>query len=372
MADQEAWTAVDRYITEHLVPSDPMLEAALEANAAAGLPSHDVAPNQGKLLYLLAGLGGVRRILEIGTLGAYSTIWLARSLPQDGRVVTLEADPKHAAVAQANLDRTGLSGVVELRLGPALDSLAALEREGGEPFDMIFIDADKPNNPEYLAYALTLSRKGTLIVADNVVRDGAIIHPEDPDPRVQGVCRFFEALAAEPRLSATAVQTVGSLRSCRSDDGRFKAQLEVAFGVRPDFERLAVVDRMVLAVTREQAHDRGVAQATMPDQQVDSLHELPVAEQKDQLLFGHGDQPQQCSLGALDEHAEALGFVAVAEVWVRLLPVPVEVRFALGAEGTVPSRRVHVGELVDGPHLDGHLGKALPGRLRRLLCSNVG
>jgi predicted O-methyltransferase YrrM len=207
---QQRWDAVDGYITRTLVPSDPVLDSALANNAAAGLPAHDVAPNQGKLLYLLARLGGVRRILEIGTLGAYSTIWLARSLSPWGQVVTLEAEPKHAAVAQANLDRAGLSGVVDLRLGPALDSLAALERECPEPFDLIFIDADKPNNPAYLEYALKLSRPGTLIVGDNVIRDGAVVDPESTDPRVQGVRRFFDMLAAEPRLEATAVQTVGS------------------------------------------------------------------------------------------------------------------------------------------------------------------
>jgi predicted O-methyltransferase YrrM len=208
--NQEQWTTVDRYITDSLVPSDPTLDAALEANVAAGLPAHDVSPNQGKLLHLLALMQRARNILEIGTLGGYSTIWLARALTDGGRLVTLEFDPKHAAIAKSNLQRAGLSGVVDLRVGAALDSLAILEREQGEPFDLIFIDADKPNNPDYLVYALKLSRKGSLTIGDNVVRDGAVADPHNPDPRVQGVRRFFDMLADEPRLCATALQTVGS------------------------------------------------------------------------------------------------------------------------------------------------------------------
>ena len=208
--DQEQWTAVDRYITDSLVPSDPILEAALEPNAAAGLPSIDVAPNQGKLLHLLAMTKGARRILEIGTLGGYSTIWLARALPAGGRLVTLEVEPKHAEVAQANLDRAGLSGVVEVRLGPAAGTLAQLHKEGVEPFDLIFIDADKQNIPTYLEWARKLAKPGALIVTDNVVREGAIVDAENADPAVQGVRTMFERMAAEPRLSATAIQTVGS------------------------------------------------------------------------------------------------------------------------------------------------------------------
>ena len=208
--DQEQWTAVDRYITDSLVPPDPILEAALEANAAAGLPSIDVAPNQGKLLHLLAMTKGARRILEIGTLGGYSTIWLARALPAGGRLVTLEVEPKHAEVAQANLDRAGLSGVVEVRLGPAAGTLAQLHKEGAEPFDLIFIDADKQNIPTYLEWALKLAKPGALIVTDIVVREGAIVDAENADPAVQGVRTMFERMAAEPRLSATAIQTVGS------------------------------------------------------------------------------------------------------------------------------------------------------------------
>ena len=206
---REQWTAVDRYLDDLLVPSDAVLEATLRANAAAGLPAFDVSPSQGKLLQLLARACGARLILELGTLGGYSTIWLARALPADGRLVTLEADPEHAQVARANIARAGLSGVVELRLGRALDTLPQLVAGGVGPFDLIFIDADKGNNPEYLAWALRLSRRGTLIVADNVVRDGAVLDASSTDPHVQGLRRFMELLAAEPRVSATAIQTVG-------------------------------------------------------------------------------------------------------------------------------------------------------------------
>jgi predicted O-methyltransferase YrrM len=207
---QELWTAVDRYLVESLIPRDPLLEEALQANTAAGLPTIDVAPNQGKLLNLLARIQNARRILEIGTLGGYSTIWLARALPSDGKLVTLEVEAKHAEVAKANIERAGLSSLVELRLGPALDSLAQLCAEGVRPFDFIFIDADKQNIPGYLEWSLRLSHPGTIIITDNVVRDGAVINPDDPDPRVQGVRRFFEMLAADPRIDATTLQTVGS------------------------------------------------------------------------------------------------------------------------------------------------------------------
>ncbi len=207
---QEQWTAVDGYLTGLLVPSDPALDAALQASAAAGLPPIHVAPNQGKLLHLLARLQGARAILELGTLGGYSTIWLARALPQGGRLITLEADPRHAEVARVNIARAGLAHVVELRLGPALNTLPQLAAEGRGPFDLIFIDADKPGYPDYLAWALRLSRRGSLIVADNVVRNGAVVDAASSDPNVQGVRRFNELLAAEPRVSATAIQTVGS------------------------------------------------------------------------------------------------------------------------------------------------------------------
>jgi predicted O-methyltransferase YrrM len=206
----EQWSAVDRYFADLLVSPDPALEAALQASAAAGLPSIHVSPSQGKLLQLLARMQNARAILEIGTLGGYSTIWLARALPPDGRLVTLEADPRHAAVARANLARAGLADVVELRLGRALDLLPRLAAEGRGPFDLIFIDADKVSYAEYLEWALRLSRRGSLIIADNVVRKGAVVEADSADPNVQGVRRFNERLAAEPRLSAVALQTVGS------------------------------------------------------------------------------------------------------------------------------------------------------------------
>jgi predicted O-methyltransferase YrrM len=207
---QEQWTAVDRYLTDLLVPPDPALEAALQASAAAGLPPINVSPNQGKLLHLLARLQGARTILEIGTLGGYSTIWLARALPAGGRLITLEAEPRYAGVARANIARAGLTDVVELRLGLALETLPQLAAEGRGPFDLIFIDADKPSIPEYFAWALKLSRRGSLIIVDNVVRKGAVIDAASDDPSVQGVRRFNELLAAERRVSATAIQTVGS------------------------------------------------------------------------------------------------------------------------------------------------------------------
>lgn len=207
---KERWAEVDRYFADLLVPPDSALDAALEASDAAGLPRHNVSPNQGKFLSLLAQIQGARTILEIGTLGGYSTIWLARALPADGRLITLEADPKHAEVARANIARAGLADVVELQLGVALDTLPKLADEGYDPFDLIFIDADKPSNPDYFAWALTLSRRGSLIIIDNVVRNGAVLDAASDDPNVRGVRRFNELLAAEPRVSATAIQTVGS------------------------------------------------------------------------------------------------------------------------------------------------------------------
>lgn len=207
---QAQWTQVDDYFTGLLAPSDSALDATLAASDAGGLPPHNVAPNQGKLLLLLAQLQGARKILEIGTLGGYSTIWLARALPKGGCVITLEANPRHAEIASANLARAGLADVVELRLGPALDSLRQLADEGQGPFDVIFIDADKPNNPDYFAWALKLAKRGTLIIADNVVRNGAVADPASTDPNVIGVRRFTENVAAEKRVSATAIQTVGS------------------------------------------------------------------------------------------------------------------------------------------------------------------
>jgi predicted O-methyltransferase YrrM len=209
MAD-DRWYEIDRYFADLLVPPDAALDAAVAAGAAAGLPPHGVSPAQGKFLHLLARIRGARRILEIGTLAGYSTIWLARALPAGGRLITLEADPRRAEVARANLARAGLDGVVEVRVGRALDTLPRLAAEGQGPFDLVFVDADKANNPGYLEWALELSRPGTVIVADNVVREGAVIDAANADPSVQGIRRFNELLAAEPRVSATAIQTVGS------------------------------------------------------------------------------------------------------------------------------------------------------------------
>jgi predicted O-methyltransferase YrrM len=206
----DRWAAVDRYVADLLVPSDPALDAALEANAAAGLPAHDVSPVQGRMLELLARMRGARRILEIGTLGAYSTIWLARALPPGGRLTTLEREPHHADVARANLARAGLADVVDVRVGPALETLPLLADEGGDPFDLVFVDADKQSAAEYLRWALRLTRPGSLIVADNVVRGGALADGDSDDPRVCGVRRMHELLAAEPAVCATTIQTVGA------------------------------------------------------------------------------------------------------------------------------------------------------------------
>jgi len=206
---QPLWTAVDRYLVDRLVGDDPVLEAALVDSAAAGLPPIAVAANQGKLLYLLARSVGARRILEVGTLGGYSTIWLARALGPDGRLISLEIDPKHAAVARRNLERAGLSGVAEVRVGPGVESLPKLAAEGLGPFDFVFIDADKPSNADYFAWALKLARPGAMIVVDNVVRGGLVADANSEDPSVLGVRRLNDLVAAEPRVSATAVQTVG-------------------------------------------------------------------------------------------------------------------------------------------------------------------
>jgi predicted O-methyltransferase YrrM len=208
--DQELWTAVDHYISEALVPSDPVLDASLAASDTAGLPSIQVAANQGKFLALLATIRGAKNILELGTLGGYSTIWLARTLPAGGRLITLEAEPKHAEVARANIARAGLADVVQVRLGAALDTLPLLEREGAGPFDFVFIDADKANTPHYFDWSLKLTRPGSVIVVDNVVRKGNVIDPTSTDASVQGVRRFNEKLAKSKRVSATTVQTVGS------------------------------------------------------------------------------------------------------------------------------------------------------------------
>ncbi len=204
------WSAVDAYIVEKIATPDFALDAALAANAAAGLPAIDVSAPQGKLLYLLARMARARKILEIGALGGYSTIWLARALPSDGFVVTLEAAARHAEIARENVRRAGLSGQVRVRVGPALESLPRIAEEGIGPFDLVFIDADKPNNPDYLAWALRLTRVGATIVCDNVVREGALVDRMSADPSVQGTRRMFDMFAKEPRLSATAIQTVGT------------------------------------------------------------------------------------------------------------------------------------------------------------------
>ena len=207
---QELWSAVDRYINDLFEPPDAALTAALQASSAANLRPINVSPNQGHFLQLLARALGARNILEIGTLGGYSTIWLARALPAGGRLITLEAEPKHAEIARANIARAGLAGVVELRLGRAIESLPKLAAEGRGPFDFIFIDADKPSYVDYFAWALKLSRRGTVIIGDNVIRKGAVADPSSEDELVQGVRRFNAAVAAEPRVMATAMQTVGS------------------------------------------------------------------------------------------------------------------------------------------------------------------
>ena len=205
-----AWTEVDDYIVGHLLGPDEALEAALAANAAGELPAIDVSAAQGKMLHLLARVAGAKRILEVGTLGGYSTIWLARALPADGRLVTLELEPHHADVARGNIAAAGFADKVEIRVGPAIDSLDAMIAAGEGPFDFVFIDADKPGNVAYLRAAIALSRPGTTIIVDNVVREGGVLDAASDDPRIQGTRALFEAVAAEPRLSATAVQTVGA------------------------------------------------------------------------------------------------------------------------------------------------------------------
>ena len=209
MTTDADWTAVERWLDAQLIAPDPTLDAVLAANAAAGLPAYDVSPSQGKLLYLLARIAGARAVLEIGTLGAYSTIWLARALPADGVVVTLEADARHAEVARANLARAGVASRVELRVGAALETLPLLAAERRTPFDLVFIDADKRSNVAYLDWALRLARPGAAIVIDNVVRDGAVLDASSADESVRGVRALAERLADEPRIDATALQTVG-------------------------------------------------------------------------------------------------------------------------------------------------------------------
>lgn len=204
---QKQWSSVDNYLIEKLIPKDDILEQVLLNNQQAGLPAFDVAANQGQLLALFVRMTGAKRILEIGTLGGYSTIWMARELPTDGELLTLEADAHHASIARQNLQLAGVAERVKLIEGPALNSLERLGEH--PPFDLIFIDADKPSNPDYLRWALRYSRPGTLIIGDNVVRDGEVTNPQSDDARVQGVRTFIEMLGEDPRLTATAIQTVG-------------------------------------------------------------------------------------------------------------------------------------------------------------------
>jgi predicted O-methyltransferase YrrM len=206
---RETWTDVDRYVSDLLAPHDEALELGLRAGEEAGLPPIQVSPPQGKLLYLLARTIGARAILEFGTLGGYSTIWLGRALPDGGRLITLEADPHYAEVAGRNIAAAGLGEVVELRVGAALDLLPALEAEGVGPFDLTFIDADKVHSPDYFTWALGRSRPGSLIVIDNVVRDGRLADAKSEEPAIQAQRRLHEQLAAEPRVEATTIQTVG-------------------------------------------------------------------------------------------------------------------------------------------------------------------
>jgi predicted O-methyltransferase YrrM len=204
------WADVDNYLSHLLAPHDDALTRALDANQASGLPSIDVPPLLGKFLDVMIRISGARRVLEIGTLGGYSTIWMARALPPDGRLITLELESKHAEIARANLHAAAVMDRVDIRVGPAVDSLRALHATGAAPFDLIFLDADKQSLPEYLEWSLKLSRTGTVIIADNVVRDGKVTDPATTDPQVRGVQRFLELAANEPRLSTTAIPTVGA------------------------------------------------------------------------------------------------------------------------------------------------------------------
>ncbi|MCX4998534.1 O-methyltransferase [Streptomyces longwoodensis] len=209
MSESQVWDAVDAYFTEHLSPDDEVTAAALRESEAAGLPPIGVTANQGKLLQLLAQVQGARGILEIGTLGGYSTIWLARALPPEGRLISLEYSPRHAEVARRNLARAGLDGQVEVRVGPALESLPRLADENPPPFDLVFIDADKGNNPHYVEWALRLTRAGSLIVLDNVVRGGRVVDAGSTADDVRGTRAAIELIGSHPRLSGTAIQTVG-------------------------------------------------------------------------------------------------------------------------------------------------------------------
>ncbi len=207
---QPTWSAVDAYVDDALSLSDAILASTIAENARYGLPAIDVTASQGKLLYMLAKLAGARRILEIGTLGGYSTIWMARALPPDGSLITLEFEPVHANVARQNIERAGLSHIVDIRVGKALDSLPVIQAEGGGPFDLVFIDADKANNPNYLRWALDLTRSGSLIIVDNVVREGGLADGSSDDPAIQASRAAVEAMGHDPRLDATVIQTVGT------------------------------------------------------------------------------------------------------------------------------------------------------------------
>jgi len=210
LMSQDTWSAVDQYITDVFGLTDDALESAQQACDAAGLPQIAVSVPQGKLLYLLARIGGAKRILEIGTLGGYSTIWMARALPPDGKLVTIEIDPKHAEVARANLDRAGFKDSVDVRVGPAIKELPKIAKEDQGPFDFVFIDADKPSIPDYFAWSLKMSRPGSVIIVDNVVREGAVVDAESKDEAVRGVRRLNDMLTAEDRVTSTTIQTVGT------------------------------------------------------------------------------------------------------------------------------------------------------------------
>jgi len=209
MMNNELFEAVDHYIDELLVPEDEALIATKDSLEKAGMPQISVSSNQGKFLHILALLCNAKKILEVGTLAGYSTIWLARAIPKDGQLITIELDPKHAAVAKKNIELAGLGSKVDIRIGKAMDILSKLETEKTGPFDMIFIDADKAPYAEYFQYALRLSRPGTLIVADNVIRDGKVLDPNSSDEMVKGVQRFNKALASNKEVTATIIQTVG-------------------------------------------------------------------------------------------------------------------------------------------------------------------
>lgn len=207
---QKLWSAVDQYIDDKLALTDPILAAALKSNTEGGLPPIDVTASQGKLLYMLARLAGARRILEIGTLGGYSTIWMARALPSDGKLITLEFEPNHAEVARSNVERAGFSDIVDVRVGAALDSLPIIAAEKAGPFDLFFIDADKVNNPNYFEWAIKLSRRGSVIIVDNVVREGGLADATSEDAAVRASRKVTELIGSDPRVDGTVIQTVGT------------------------------------------------------------------------------------------------------------------------------------------------------------------